>query len=161
LLGFLNPSQRIYWNGPQDNDTLLDKLVQLLRAQHAPPSEAWRLDFLSGASPSESVYGAVPLNSRFYIVRSTDQELHQAIARRESIVLVKGARQMGKTSLLARGMQQAREAGAKVVRTDFQKLNASHLETIESLFLTLAEMIADQLEIDMLPDQVWSPRRGP
>ena len=51
----------------------------------------------------EPVGGAVPLDSEFYIERGADAEFHEAIARGDSIVLVKGARQVGKTSLLARG----------------------------------------------------------
>jgi hypothetical protein len=107
------------------------------------------------------VGGAVPLDSEFYVVRSTDEEFQSAIARGDSIVLVKGARQMGKTSLLARGLQQARQAGARVVLTDFQVLNAAHLESVDTLFLTLAAEIADQLDLDVLPREVWSPERGP
>jgi DNA-binding winged helix-turn-helix (wHTH) protein len=109
----------------------------------------------------EPVGGAVPLDSKFYIIRPADEKFRSAIARRDSIVLVKGARQMGKTSLLARGLQQAREAGAKVILTDFHKLNAVHLETAEKLFLALAELIADQLDLEVLPRQVWSEHRGP
>jgi DNA-binding winged helix-turn-helix (wHTH) protein len=66
--------------------------------------------------------GALPLYSRFYLERDTDQEFRTALARRDSLVLVKGARQIGKTSLLARGLQQAREAGAAIVLTDFQHI---------------------------------------
>ena len=40
----------------------------------------------------EPVGGAVPLDSRFYIERETDREFQAAVARRDSIVLVKGAR---------------------------------------------------------------------
>ena len=104
--------------------------------------------------------GAVPLDSKFYIVRDTDGDFLQAIKRRDSIVLVKGARQMGKTSLLARGLQQARAAGSAVVLTDFQKLNATHLESIDNFFLALSEMIYDQLDVDTEPEDSWSPRRG-
>jgi hypothetical protein len=68
---------------------------------------------------------------------------------------------MGKTSLMARGLYEAREAGAKVVLTDFQKLNTTHLESVEKLFLTLSEMIADQLELNIDPEDVWNSRRGP
>ena len=63
----------------------------------------------------ESEGGAVPLGSKFYIVRRADEELRTAIARRESIVLIKGARQVGKTSLLARGLEHARASGATVI----------------------------------------------
>jgi DNA-binding SARP family transcriptional activator len=109
----------------------------------------------------EPVGGAVPLDSKFYIVRSTDAEFHAAIARRDCIVMVKGARQVGKTSLLARGLQQAREAGAQVVLTHFQTFNAAHLESAESLLLALADAIADQLDLEVLPTRVWEARRGP
>src|SRR5262245_3305688 len=105
--------------------------------------------------------GAVPLASEFYIVRPTDAEFQTAIARRDSVVLVKGTRQVGKTSLLARGLQRAREAGAKVVITDFQCLSADCLESIGNLFLALAGLIADQLDLDVFPDQVWHPKLSP
>jgi len=101
------------------------------------------------------------LDSKYYVTRPTDQEFESAILRRDSIVLVKGARQMGKTSLLARGMQQARQAGARVVLTDLQKLNASHLALIEAFYLTLGEFLADQLNLAALPEKNWDKRRSP
>ena len=109
----------------------------------------------------EPVGGAVPLDSGFYILRPTDEEFGQAIARRDSIVLVKGARQVGKTSLLARGLQRARQAGAQVVLTDFQTLNSEYLESIGHLLLTLANAFADQLDLDVSPEDVWKPNRSP
>src|SRR5262249_59132674 len=56
---------------------------------------------------------------------------------------------------------QAREAGAKDALTDFQTLNAAHLESIETLYLTLAGWLADQLDVEVLPEDVWNTRRGP
>src|SRR5262249_14686710 len=100
-------------------------------------------------------------DSEFYIVRSTDNEFKSAIARHDSIVLVKGARQVGKTSLLARGLEQAREEGAKVVLTDFQTLNSSHLESAEKLFFALAELIAQHLDLEVAPQSFWDSQRGP
>jgi DNA-binding SARP family transcriptional activator len=104
--------------------------------------------------------GAVPLDSPFYIARPTDEGFRAAIARRDSIVLVKGPRQIGKTSLLARGLHQAREAGASVVLTDLQKLDPDQLVSAAALFQTLAEMIIDQLDLDICLEDVWNPRRG-
>src|SRR5207253_1799465 len=89
-------------------------------------------------APLEPVGGAVPIGSPFYVVRPTDEQFAAALARQDGIVLIKGARQMGKTSLLGRGLQRAREAGARVVLTDFQKLNAANLESAEPLLLSLA-----------------------
>jgi DNA-binding winged helix-turn-helix (wHTH) protein len=53
------------------------------------------------ASPAP-VGGALALDSMFYIERHTDADFLVAIQRQDSLVLVKGARQVGKTSLLAR-----------------------------------------------------------
>jgi AAA-like domain len=148
----LDGIQYAVWKGPQDNDALVSEIIGSLKKR---PKQ-------SGKPPKlEAVGGAVPLDSRFYIVRPGDQELYTAINRNDSIVLIKGARQIGKTSLLARGLQEARKSGAKVVLTDFQKLNASHLESIERLFLTLCGAIADQLDINVVPEDVWNARRGP
>jgi len=110
---------------------------------------------------SETVSGAVPLDSRFYIVRAVDHDFDTAITRRDSIVLIKGGRQIGKTSLLARGLHNARARGAHVVITDFQTLNESQLASAETLLLSLAQLIADKLELSVQPDEVWNARRGP
>src|SRR5207237_6141382 len=131
------------WRNEEDDQALV---AEVLNALANPPTTRPA----AVLSKLEPIGGAVPLESKFYIVRPVDEEFRAALARQDSIVLVKGARQMGKTSLLARGLQQARTAGAKVVLTDFQKLNAAHLESVESLFLTLGELIAYQLDLDVL-----------
>ena len=104
--------------------------------------------------------GALPLNSRYYIKRPTDDEFCSAIQRRDSLVLVKGARQVGKSSLLAQGLHQARQSGATVVLTDFQSLNADALTTADGLLRSLAEQIAYKLDLDF-PSDTWKPAAGP
>jgi serine/threonine protein kinase len=130
--------------------------AELLRAVERPDSEG-----VGPGRKSEPPGGAVPLDSRFYLVRPTDGLFLDAIRRRDSIVLVKGARQMGKTSLLARGLQQARAEGSMVVVTDYQKLNASDLESAEQFYMALGGLIADQLDLEVYPEDVWKPRRAP
>ena len=152
LAAILDGIQYTQWKGPQDNQSLIAEIMESLEGSQKTASRKISL---------EAVGGAVPVDSRFYIVRPTDEEFHQALARKDSIILVKGARQMGKSSLMARGLQEARKTGSKVILTDFQKLNASHLESVEKLFLALAEWIAEQLDIDIVPAEVFNPRRGP
>lgn len=153
IAGILDPVHQIVWEHPEENTRLVEELLRALEtpATTAPavPRGRW-----------EPVGGAVPLDSLFYVERPSDREFHAAIARRDSIVLVKGARQMGKTSLLARGLQQARDAGARVLLTDFQELNAAHLTSVESFCLALAEWIGDQLDLDVSPEEVWKSGRG-
>ncbi len=140
------------WENTADTERILGDLGRALQA----PRDAFR------RTPNlEPVGGALPIDSKFYIVRPTDREFFAAVERHDSIILVKGARQMGKTSLTARGLQQARKGGARVVLTDFQKLNAAHLQSAESLFLCLAGAIAEQLDLDATPEQSWNSHRGP
>jgi serine/threonine protein kinase len=138
------------WKDSRDDDRIVEDLSRALKT----PQEAFRR-----RPHLEPVGGALALDSNFYIVRPTDEDFYSAVARNDSIILLKGARQMGKTSLMARGLQKARKAGAHVVLTDFQKLNAAHLQSAESLFQCLAEAIAEQLDLDVSPE-VWNPRRG-
>ncbi len=108
----------------------------------------------------EPVGGAVPIGSSYYVTRAADSEFCDAIVRRDSIVLVKGARQNGKTSLLARGLQQARDMGCKVVLTHFQVFNANHFRNADTMLLAFAENIAEQLDISTLPTQTWDMGLG-
>jgi hypothetical protein len=94
------------------------------------------------------------------VVRPTDEQFANSVKRHDSIVLIKGARQMGKTSLLARGLRQARSLGFRVVLTDFQKLNHSDFQNIEALYKALGGMIAEQLSLDITPNETWNSRRG-
>ena len=153
LVSLLNSVPCVSWHSAQDDSHLMAQVLNGLGTAPLPQPS-------TQPKKLEPVGGAVPLDSEFYIVRPADEEFRAAIARQDSIVLVKGARQMGKTSLLARGLQQARAAGAKVVLTDFQKLNATHLASIDALLLTLAELITDQLDLDLVPEQSWNSRRG-
>ncbi|MDX1935024.1 MAG: AAA-like domain-containing protein [Capsulimonadales bacterium] len=114
----------------------------------------------TGIDTVEPEGGAVPLGSPFYLTREADTVFATAIARQDSIVLVKGARQMGKTSLLARGLQRARTAGAQVVFTDLQKLDHTQMESPAHLFETFAEMLVDQLGLDTERAEYWNDERG-
>jgi DNA-binding SARP family transcriptional activator len=135
----------------------------------APPGSprAARSRTVPGSEPAprdpylEPVGGAVPLQSRFYVVREADHAFQAGVARGDSIVLVKGARQVGKTSLLARGLQRAREAGRHVALCSLQELNDAHMESPDRLLCALAESLADQLDLEVRPAEVWDERRGP
>jgi class 3 adenylate cyclase len=149
----LNSIQYVLWRGPEDTATVVAELTAAVAEPAPGPIPATRA--------LEPPGGAMPLDSQYYVERPTDAEFHTAIARRDSIVLVEGARQMGKTSLLSRGLQRARASGAKVTCTDFQKLNASDLTSLESFFITLGTTLATQLDLEKFPEDTWRPKSGP
>lgn len=181
LASILDPIQYFLWEGPQDDLGLMTEVMEAMkhvprRSVACPPPQSpavtagVKRPALEMGKPSaplgrpaalESLGGAVPLNSEFYVERAADTELHNCIANRDSIVLIKGARQMGKTSLLARGLQQARAAGIKVVSTDLQKFNAGSFKSVNALYLSMAAAMVDQLELEVTPAEMWEDRRGP
>ena len=111
--------------------------------------------------PDEPSLGAVPLGSPWYVVRRADGEVSTLLKRKSALVLLKGSRQIGKTSLLGRALQEARAAGARVVFTDFQALSAADLHSAGTLFRSLAQEIADQLDLDANPADSFGPERSP
>ncbi|MCP4696523.1 MAG: TIR domain-containing protein [Gammaproteobacteria bacterium] len=151
LEAVLAPLQYSLWRSQEDDMRLVKELLHSL--DHPPPPKK--------TAQMETVGGAMPLDSKFYLVRPVDEQFHTAIARRDTVVLIKGARQMGKTSLLARGLDQARRQGVQVVLTDFQKLSFAQLQDLESFYLALGELLADQLELDVYPEDTWKPGRNP
>ena len=113
------------------------------------------------ALPMEPAGGAIPVESPYYIERGADAELHAALTRCDSVILVKGARQVGKTSLLARGLHQARQAGTRVAVVDFQKINEAQFASPDALYLAFATTIALQLDLEILPRETWNAEYGP
>lgn len=152
LDAILKPLQYSLWNSQSDDEAVLTQLRNTLKAKE---------DIQADSGHQEQPGGAVPLKSRYYIARPSDEILTKALCRKDTIILIKGGRQMGKTSLLARGLQKARDSGATVVYTDLQKLNASDLSDIRQFYCALAHMLADQLNIDRDIEDCWKERRAP
>lgn len=110
----------------------------------------------SGRAAPAPITGAMPLDSRHYVRRAVDDAFEEAVARGDSVVLLKGARQVGKSSLLARGLQRARADGAGVVLTDLQGLASQDLDSSSSLLLSLGHAIAEGLELAEGPEASWA-----
>jgi hypothetical protein len=109
----------------------------------------------------ETEGGAVPIGSRFYINRPVDEEMFNAIKRLDGIIRIKGVKQVGKTSLVQRGLEVARQSKSKVVLTDFEGFNATTFDSLESLYLQIATLMATKLKIDPLPEQTWNKKFPP
>jgi serine/threonine protein kinase len=140
------------WRGPEDDARLLTELVAALTEPIKPKTDEIIL---------EPVGGAVPPGSPFYIERRTDPEFLQAIKAAESIILIKGPRQMGKTSLLGRGSQLARELGLRFASTDFQKIGSSQLASEDQFYKLLAATLARQLGVKYDFANEWLDIFGP
>lgn len=148
----LQPLNHTTWMGPEDNNRVLTAIHSALTEPLAPSTPELQL---------EPVGGAISGDSPFYIERSTDAEFLNAVRARESIVLVKGPRQMGKTSLIGRGAKLVGELGWRTVMTDFQKLSTNQLGSEDGFYKMLAATVARQLKFHYDWDEEWLDVFGP
>jgi hypothetical protein len=64
--------------------------------------------------------GQVPLHSKFYVERSVEADCYQVIEQPGSLIRIKAARGMGKTSLLGRILDHGQQRGYKTVSLSLQ-----------------------------------------
>ncbi len=124
------------WQEPNDDARVVEEVVTAL----TEPLKQKSADVVL-----EPVGGAVPPGSPFYMERRVDAEFLDALKAGESIILIKGPRQIGKTSLLGRGAQLGRELGLRHASTDFQKIGSSQLASEDQFYKLLAATMARQL----------------
>lgn len=141
----VNPLQFTVWKTPDDDKRVLADIIATIEEPPAPSTEIIL----------EPVGGAVPPDSPFYVERATDSEFLGALAKNESILLIKGPRQMGKTSLIGRGARQARSQNWRIAMTDFQKLSSTPMASDERFYMLLARMLAKSLQFEYDFDDEW------
>jgi hypothetical protein len=105
--------------------------------------------------------GAVKLSSPFYVRRKADSHLEGQISTDGVTVVVKGPRQMGKSSLLARAHAEAREKQRKTCYLDFQSIGDAELSSLESLLKCLARKLAREFKSPVRPEEQWDSKLPP
>ncbi|WP_309713075.1 AAA-like domain-containing protein [Armatimonas sp.] len=90
--------------------------------------------------------GALHPEDHRYVLRPADRFLEEAVRRSDtSIILVKGPRETGKSSLMIRCLHQEQARGAMTLVTDFKAFPRSAFETMENLCLAILLQLAAQL----------------
>ncbi len=109
----------------------------------------------------EPAGGAISPVSPFYIVRDADGQMFNSIEARESIVLLRGPHQVGKTSLLGQGIKHVKSLGWKYVSTDFQMISSVQLNDHDLFARVLTATLARQLGISYDLEREWEDVFGP
>lgn len=100
--------------------------------------------------------GAVALDSLFYIERSPiDAICYETIAKPNSLIRIKGAKWMGKTSLVNRILGQGHFQGQKTVYLDFNNLEQSIIQNLDKLLRWMCEKVSHQLKLNSKVDRYW------
>jgi hypothetical protein len=176
LRGYLQRTQQREWNSPTDTPKILQELLSLL----APESEDTTSGLLTESSQSaeksptntpviESVdrpplpvaepelpEGQVDLASAFYIQRPPIEErCYEAIAKPGSLIRIKAPRQMGKTSLMARVLQQAEAQGCLKVPLSFQLADGKIFADLDKFLQWFCASIGRRLKISNQLKERW------
>jgi len=110
----------------------------------------------------EAPAGAMRPESPFYVERLSDGQLQGQLARQGTTTTIQAGRQTGKTSLLIHAIHATRHEGGQVIYLDFQLVDPSSLNDLESLLRFLSEAIAEQLDLEWeVVDEYWQGARNP
>ena len=109
----------------------------------------------------EEPEGLVPLGSPFYVERSPiETDCYETVIRPGSLIRIKAPRQMGKTSLLVRTLDQARSQGFKTVRLSFQEADTKTLDDLSEFLQWFCSSVTEELEMEDRLADYWKGARG-
>lgn len=162
----LNELPWALWRESEDTESLIETLQEALRGESLPIQTAVEkqallqepeaADFPVPAPQVEMPEGAIPLESPFYLERSSDRIVQQALTRHQgATIVIKGARQVGKTSLLIRLMRAAENQGKRVAFLDFQMFKSA-LDSADDFFRLFARLLAFRLGLPDETEMFWN-----
>ena len=94
----------------------------------------------------EEPEGVVPLDSPFYIERAPiEADCYETVVKPGSLIRIKAPRQMGKSSLMIRILDHAKQQGCETVRLSFQTADTQALNDLNE-FLQSLTLSADQTQ---------------
>ncbi|MEL7036970.1 MAG: AAA-like domain-containing protein [Cyanobacteria bacterium J06592_8] len=105
--------------------------------------------------------GAVSLNSSFYIERSPIEEHSFAqITQPGSLIRIRAPRQMGKTSLMFRIIEQAQNQGFHTITVNLQKAEYSVFTSLDKFLRWFCATITRRLKLPLELDEYWDEDIG-
>jgi AAA-like domain/TIR domain len=120
-------------------------------------------DALVALSPVglEEVGGQVPLESVFYVNRPpVEERCFAAIAKPGALIRIKAPRQMGKSSLMLRMMQFARDRGEQAAVLNFQYAEQDCLSNLDLFLQWFCLTLTDQLGLEERLADYWKGSLG-
>ena len=177
LSAYLNPINWAFWEQPEDTPQLLAELERAIAGESLPiDSDRAKDDLiqlptagkaeipqpLPSAQPPtlEMPEGSMDPESQFYVERQGDQIALGAIQRQGVTVTIKGPRQMGKSSLLLKTVDQAIQADKRVAYIDFQLFDDAALGDADRFYQQFCLTITEQLELPNRIEDFWQDELG-
>jgi hypothetical protein len=172
LRGYLESIQQRLWQSEVDTDRILQEVRQLIgeggRDIAAQPSvqtvvvpavESVDLPPLPVAEPElqQEPGGSIPLKSGLYVERPPiEAECFATILQEPgALIRIRAPRQMGKTSLMARILNHARENGCEAIPISFQVADSPLFMKLDSLLRWFCEQVGRRLKRLKALDDYW------
>ena len=160
----LDPLNWAFWERSDQNATekLIDVLKRAIRGEDLPIGQGLKEGIIRYASGEaldrprskarlERPDGAIQHDSVFYIDRRADKIALEEISELKGkgvTLVIKGSRQCGKSSLLARVIERGKSIGKKIVFINFQSfVDAESLEDVHLFCRRLCLKISEELEL--------------
>jgi hypothetical protein len=191
LDSYLSRLHYLGWRTPEDSAMILTRLQELATSSTsklegggelaitAPVSEltARSRPVVDARLRSRQPGGAIRASDPFYIRRDADERIVEIANNFGETLVIKAPRQMGKTSLLNRYIDECHKQGKRWAFVDFQSFTDAELDDYLGLLVRLASDIrrcldlADDLEVPtfisqqqftfFVEDRIIRPLRGP
>jgi transcriptional regulator with XRE-family HTH domain len=112
-------------------------------------------------SPPLYPNGSIPLDSPFYLERiPIEAQIKQEIRKPGALIRIKAPRERGKTSLLMRILEEARNIGYKTVSLNLERVEQSILADLSQFLRLFCANAARQLQLKPNLDEYWDEDLG-
>jgi hypothetical protein len=155
---YLDRLQQVSYQQGSDLWPVLAKLYEIIG--NNPISSTPSLS--TAPSPFVNPSGTIPLNDPFYIERkfghsqlTVENDCLGAIEKPSALISIRGPRQLGKSSLMARILHHARQQGNQIAFVSFQGLENSTLANLDKLLYSLCAKLEKAAH---LPSKINDPQ---
>lgn len=114
----------------------------------------------SYSSHTEIPEGTMNPDSKFYIERPEDKMVLDVLKEKGYTVIIKGPRQVGKSSLLTRAINNEEDTEKSIALLDFQLLDQISINNQEIFFQRFCSWLSDEINIVDKSTEFWKPELG-
>lgn len=148
------------------------KRLRLILAEISSQTPGLALGVLSGArlipQPTQTMGKApefpgspLPFQSTWYVERSPLEEMASAALQQSgSLLRIKGAWGMGKTSLINQILGRAQQQGMSVASVDMRQVDADALDSLDAFLRWFCWAISQKLNLNLKVDDYWFASAG-
>jgi hypothetical protein len=172
ISAYLNPLQWALWDSEADTQRVIDELSRAVsggslsskatNAEASVPAEDEIPTAFANILPRnlESPEGTMPHQSPFYIERDSDDDALRSLQEMKGLTVIKGPRQMGKSSLLNRLMAEADGLGMKTAFIDFQVIENSAIENPDIFYRQFCSLLSWEFGVEDHVEEFWKSQPG-